>query len=52
MDDSQRTRLYAMVREAQIRAIPPFDVLRAPPMGWGAPVPRGGLPAPTDRTKA
>ena len=35
-DDAQRLRMYAMVREAQLRAIPPFDVSRAAPQPWAS----------------
>ena len=34
LDTQQVARLYAMVREAQLRAIPPFDVHRDPPRPW------------------
>lgn len=34
LDTQQVARLYAMVREAQLRAIPPFDVHRDQPRPW------------------
>ena len=33
-NDAQRQKLYAIIREAQLRALPPFDTSRNEPVSW------------------